>query len=219
LSILDWYEEPIAKGHDRKSFDCGEPALNDYLKRHARNSHERGGAKTFLAISREDKKTILGFYSLSPASIEYSRVPGIVKRGLARHDVPVFRLGRLAVNLVVQNRRLGGQFLLSAGRRCILAAAEVGGVAMLIDAKDERVASWYTSYGAVPMLDTPLSLYIWMLKNFSKIPYFPYIVGTRRSEPSISKGFQQMMLLKNLSSRLLVLRKCAMNLEKSFVKV
>ena len=158
MNISDWYEEPIAKGHDRKSFDCGESALNEYLQRHARNSHERGGAKTFLAILKEDNKTVLGFYSLSPASIEYSRVPGVVKRGLARHDVPVFRLGRLAVHREVQNRGMGGQFLLSAGRRCILAAAEVGGVAMLIDAKNERAAGWYTSYGAIPMLDAPLSL-------------------------------------------------------------
>ena len=160
MSILDWYEEPIAKIHDRKSFDCGDSALNDYLQHHARNSHMRGGAKTFLAISKEDNKTVLGFYSLSPASIEYSRVPGVVKRGLERHDVPVFRLGRLAVHLEVQNRGLGGQFLLSAGRRCILAAAEVGGVAILIDAKDERAAIWYISYGAVPMLDAPLSLFL-----------------------------------------------------------
>jgi hypothetical protein len=34
----------------------------------------------------------------------------------------------------------------------------VGGVALLIDAKTERVAQWYASYGAVPILDAPLSL-------------------------------------------------------------
>jgi hypothetical protein len=34
----------------------------------------------------------------------------------------------------------------------------VGGVALLIDAKNEKVAAWYASYGALPMLDTPLSL-------------------------------------------------------------
>jgi GNAT superfamily N-acetyltransferase len=158
VKLLDWYEEPIAKEHDRKSFDCGNSVLNDFLRHHARNSHKRGGAKTFLAISKEDNKTVLGFYSLSPASIEYSRIPGIVKRGLARHDLPVFRLGRLAVHREVHNQGLGGQLLLAAGRRCILAATEIGGVAILIDAKDERAASWYTGYGAVPMLDAPLSL-------------------------------------------------------------
>jgi hypothetical protein len=57
-----------------------------------------------------------------------------------------------------QGQRLGGQLLLAAGRRCLLAAAEVGGVALLIDARNERVAQWYAGYGAAPMLDAPLSL-------------------------------------------------------------
>lgn len=88
----------------------------------------------------------------------YERAPEVIKRGLARHDVPVFRLGRLAIDLSVQSQGLGGQLLLAAGRRCLLVAAQVGGVALLIDAKNERVAEWYASYGAVPLLDAHLSL-------------------------------------------------------------
>ena len=72
--------------------------------------------------------------------------------------MPVFRLARLAVDLKTQGRGLGGQLLLSAGRRCLLAAAEVGGVAMLIDTKNERVAAWYARFGALPLLDAQLSL-------------------------------------------------------------
>ncbi|OHC75340.1 MAG: GNAT family N-acetyltransferase [Rhodospirillales bacterium RIFCSPLOWO2_12_FULL_58_28] len=158
MNLPSWREEPIAKGHDRESFDCGDDNLNEYLRRHARKSHEQGGAKTFLAISEKDGKTILGFFSLSPASVEYSRTPDVVRRGLARYDVPVFRLGRLAVHKTMQGKGLGGQLLLSAGRRCILVAAEVGGVALLIDAKNNRAAGWYATYGAVPLLDAPLSL-------------------------------------------------------------
>ncbi len=158
MSLPDWRDEPIAKKHDRASFDCGEPALNEFLRRHARQSHDKGAAKTFLAISKADGKTILGFYSLCPASLAYARAPEIVRKGLARHDVPVFRLGRLAVNLPFQGQGLGGQLILAAGRRCLLAAAEVGGVALLIDAKDERAAQWYASYGAASLADAPLSL-------------------------------------------------------------
>jgi hypothetical protein len=40
----------------------------------------------------------------------------------------------------------------------LLASAEVGGIVLVIDAKNERVAAWYASYGAVPLLDAPLSL-------------------------------------------------------------
>lgn len=152
-----WHEEPIGKHHDRDAFDCGDGALNQFLHRHARQSHEKGGAKTYLAVSELNEK-ILGYYSLSPASIAYERAPEVIKRGLARHDVPVFRLGRLAVDSSVQGQGLGGQLLLAAGRRCLLVAAQAGGVALLIDAKNERVAEWYASYGAVPLLDAQLCL-------------------------------------------------------------
>jgi len=155
---LAWHEEPIAKSHERDSFDCGDAALNEFLRRHARKSHMRGSAKTFLAIDNADGKTILGYYSVSPASVAYARVPGVISRGLAHHEVPVFRLARLAVRRAVQGQWLGGQLLLAAGRRCLLVAAQAGGVALLIDAKDERAAQWYSSYGALPLLDAPRSL-------------------------------------------------------------
>ena len=153
-----WHEEPISKKHDRDAFECGEEALNEFLRRYARKSHDLGGAKTFLAIDDGDNKAILGFYSLSPASVEYARTLDIVKRGLARHDVPGFRLARLAVDRKLQGQGIGGQLLLAAGRRCLRAAAEIGGVVLIIDAKNEKVARWYASYGAAPLLDAPLSL-------------------------------------------------------------
>ena len=156
--LAAWHEEPISSKHDREGFDCGEEALNEFLRRYARKSHELGGAKTFLAIDDADNRTILGFYSLSPASVEYARTPDVVRRGLARHDVPGFRLARLAVDRRFQGQGIGGQLLLAAGRRCLLAAADVGGVVLIIDAKNEKVARWYASYGAVPLLDKPLTL-------------------------------------------------------------
>jgi GNAT superfamily N-acetyltransferase len=155
--VTPWHEEPISKKHDREAFDCGDETLNEFLRRYARKSHERGGAKTFLAIE-DAGKTILGFYSLSPASVDYARTPEMVRRGLARHDVPGFRLARLAVDRRFQGKGIGGQLLLAAGRRCLLAAAEVGGVVLVIDAKNERVAKWYASYGAVALVDAPLTL-------------------------------------------------------------
>ena len=105
-----WHEEPINKKHDREAFDCGEEALNEFLRRYARKSHELGGAKTFLAIDDADNKTILGFYSLSPASVDYARTPEIIRRGLARHDVPGFRLARLAVDRNCKGRDLADNF-------------------------------------------------------------------------------------------------------------
>ena len=158
MTLPVWHEESITKHHNREAFDCGDKTLNKFLRHHARKSHEKGGAKTFLAVDDTDSKKILGFYSLSPASVAYERTPEIVKRGLARHEIPVFRLARLAVDCSVQGQGLGGQLLLAAGRRCLFVATQAGGVALLIDARNEQVAEWYASYGAIPLLDAPLSL-------------------------------------------------------------
>ncbi|PDT12128.1 GNAT family N-acetyltransferase [Rhizobium sp. J15] len=160
MDMIAWHEETIGKHHDRKSFDCGDADLNDFLQRYARQSHDQGGSKTFLAIDDADGKTVLGFYSLAPTSIRPEIVPDNVKHGLARHEVPGFRLTRLAVDMRLQGQGMGGQLLLAAGKRCLRVTAEVGGVVMAIDAKNDRVAGWYKTYGALPLLDAPLSLVI-----------------------------------------------------------
>ncbi len=149
MTALVWDEAPIAKQHDRAAFDCGDPDLNLYLQKYARQNHESGGAKCFVAAPSDAPTRILGFYTLSPASIEYSRTPALARKGLARYDVPVFRLGRLAVDRSAQGRGLGGALLLRAADRCIQVAQDVGGVALLIDAKNDRAARWYESRGAL----------------------------------------------------------------------
>jgi GNAT superfamily N-acetyltransferase len=157
MTIPAWHEEAITRKHDRAAFDCGDPALNEFLLRYARQSHDQGAAKTFLAIN-DASKAILGFYSLAPASLAYDQTPEVVRRGLARHDVAGFRLARIAVHRAAQGHGLGGQLLLAAGRRCLAVAAEVGGTILIIDAKNDRAAAWYASYGAVPLLDAERTL-------------------------------------------------------------
>jgi GNAT superfamily N-acetyltransferase len=158
MTSLTWEQSPLGRRHDRNAFDCGEDKLNSYLKRYARQNHESGGAKCFVATPRETPERILGFYTLSPASFEFARAPSVVTRGLGRYEVPVYRLGRLAVDRKAQGRGLGGSLMLRATERCMTVAQEVGGVALLIDAKSDRAAQWYESHGAVRLLDAPLSL-------------------------------------------------------------
>ena len=158
MTALVWDEAPIAKQHDRAAFDCGDADLNLHLQKFARQNHESGGAKCFVAAPSDAPARVLGFYTLSPASLDYARTPALAKKGLARYDVPVFRLGRLAVDKTMQGRALGGALLLRAAHRCIRVAEEVGGVALLIDAKDDRAARWCESYGALRLEDAPLSL-------------------------------------------------------------
>jgi GNAT superfamily N-acetyltransferase len=156
--LVDWREEPIGRGHDRKSFDCGSPELNQYLDRYARQNHESGGAKTFVAVSPAARARVMGYYSISPGAVEFARVPAKLTKKLGRYDVPVFRLGRLAIDRSVQGQGLGGNLLLAAGERALAVAGEVGGIALAIDAKDENAARWYERFGALVLLDDPLKL-------------------------------------------------------------
>jgi GNAT superfamily N-acetyltransferase len=159
VTVPAWHEETITRKHDRSAFDCGDAELNQFLIRYARQSHDQGAAKTFLAI--DDKtKAIPGFYSLAPASLACHRAPAFVQRGLPRHEVPGFRLARIAINRAQQGQGLGGQLLLAAGRRCLMAATVVGGTVLIIDAKNDRAAAWYVSYGAIPLINAERTLVI-----------------------------------------------------------
>lgn len=155
---FSWHEEPVAKHHDRTSFDCGVAELNSYLAKFARQNHESGGAKTFVATPTSGSPRILGFYSISPGAIEFGPIPAKLTKMLGRYDVPVFRLGRLAVDVSHQGRGLGGDLLLAAGVRALGVAAEVGGIALAIDAKDQNAAGWYMRFGALPLLNDPMKL-------------------------------------------------------------
>src|SRR5205823_11306917 len=131
---------------------------NEYLRRYARQNHETGGAKTFVAVSPDLPAAILGYYTISPGAIAFAKAPAKLKRKLGRYEVPVFRLGRLAVSLARQGRGLGADLFLAAGARALAVSTQVGGVALAIDAKDERAAQWYERFGALRLLDDPLQL-------------------------------------------------------------
>jgi GNAT superfamily N-acetyltransferase len=158
MTVPPWREEAVEKKHNRKGFDCGQAALNTFLAQHARKAHENGASKTYVAIDKADGLTIFGFYTLSPAQVDFHRVPQVARSAGGRHPVGGFRLGRLAVDEKFQGHGLGGQLLFAAAERCIRASREVGGTALMIDAKGEQVAAWYRLFGAVPLNDTPLSL-------------------------------------------------------------
>jgi GNAT superfamily N-acetyltransferase len=157
-TTADWREDALTRHHDRMAFDCGAEALNAYLRRYARQNHDSGGAKTFVAVRPDSPTTILGYYTICPGALAFAQAPAGLTRKLGRYDVPVFRLGRLAVSLALQGRGLGADLLLAAGARALTVAAEVGGVALAIDAKDDRAAGWYERFGALRLLDDPLKL-------------------------------------------------------------
>lgn len=115
---------------------------------------------TFCAVDDADPGRVLGFYTVTPASVGIESIPPVMTKGLARHDVGGYKLARIATDISVAGQGLGGQLLSAAALRCLRVAHEVGGRLMYIDAKNDRAASWYASYGAEPLANHPLSLVI-----------------------------------------------------------
>lgn len=158
MSLPAWREEPIVKEHDRRAFDCGDAVMNDFLARYARQSHEQNASKTFSAIDRAAPHRILGFYTITPLAVAHADVPATLTKGVARHEVPGFKLARLATDKSLAGQGLGGQLFAAATLRCLRIASEAGGKLLLIDAKGERAASWYAGFGAEALKDKPLTL-------------------------------------------------------------
>ncbi|NBI12243.1 N-acetyltransferase [[Haemophilus] felis] len=154
---FNWREEKLSKIHKREEFDCGNAQLNDFLSKYARQSHERSTSKTYVAIDNNSEQ-ILGFYTITLNAISPKTLPNTLAKRLGSHQIPLFTLARLAVAKNVQGYGLGGQLLLKAAQRCMLVAEQVGGVGLFIEAKDQNVANWYRSFGAIPLIDQPLSL-------------------------------------------------------------
>lgn len=160
MTLPAWHEEPIARSHRRQEFDCGDADMNQFLQRYARQSHEQHAAKTFCAIDDRDPGRVLGFYTITPSAVDHDDVPAAMTRGLARHEVAGFKLARIATDITIAGQGLGGQLLATAALRCLRVAQEAGGVLLIIDAKHERAADWYASYGAEPLQSHPLTLVI-----------------------------------------------------------
>ena len=152
-----WHLEPISKQHKRDEFDCGHAELNQFLQRYARQSHERHTAKTYVALDTASQR-IIGFYTVSLTSIQAKKRTTEQIKKYGNHALPCFLLARLAIDKSVQEQGFGGQLLVVAVQRCKAVAEQVGGIGLMIDAKNQAVANWYQSFGAIPLHDEPLAL-------------------------------------------------------------
>jgi len=143
--------------HDRAGFDCGEPALNVFLQRLARQQSARDFSKIYVACE-PDTPTILGFYAISSGSIDFAHWPPALR--LPRYPVPVARLARLAVDKRAQGQGAGAALLSHAVRLAVMLAEHIGLHAMVVDAKDEAAAAFYQRHGFEQLADRPQTLFL-----------------------------------------------------------
>ena len=138
--------EPLSPQHDLEGFDCGKPALNDWLIRHARQAQGAGSSKTFVAT---DGDRLVGYFSLTVGQIDTLDAPDRIRNGMGQYPLPVVILARLAVSQNDPRRGIGFGLLQDAIRRTVLIADQAGVRAMLTHPIDEEAAVFYTRFGFI----------------------------------------------------------------------
>jgi GNAT superfamily N-acetyltransferase len=146
--------------HDRAGFDCGVPALNDYLRRYADQHRRRGITSAFVLTDTEKPGRILGFYTLSAAEVDVVQLTDAERKRLPRYPVPCFRMGRLATASELRGQGLGRLLIGSAVDRCLKAREQVAAFALIVDAKDAKAKAFYEHYGFKAFVGQALTLYL-----------------------------------------------------------
>jgi GNAT superfamily N-acetyltransferase len=157
MTVFDGQIELLAKHHDRNHFDCGESALDGYLRRLARQHADAKISRTYVASVGEH---ILGYYSLAMSAIRRDQLPPAHHKRFPNYPVPVARLARLAVDKNQQGKGLGKLLLLDALYRCHRLSTEIGSVGVVVDAKNASVQSFYRLMNFEEFPDTPLTLWL-----------------------------------------------------------
>lgn len=159
--------EPLGAHHDRAAFSCGEPALDNYLRRQASQDARRRVARIFVAVG-DTPGRVAGYYTLSAASFEKEDLPADLARRLPHYPVPAAVLGRLAIDSTCQGRGLGELLLLDAICRVVRASATIAVYAIVVDAKNERAGAFYERYGFRAFPGVPRRLFL-PLQTFQKL--------------------------------------------------
>lgn len=139
--------QPLAAAHRLDEFDCGKPALSDWLVRHARQAQGSGSARSFVVC---DGERVAGYYSLTVGQIDTLEAPERVRRGMGQYPIPLIILARLAVDLDYQKRGLGVSLLQDAIRRAVAVAEHAGIRALLTHPVDAEAEAFYRRFGFEP---------------------------------------------------------------------
>jgi len=156
--------EKLRSDHPTTAFDCGQPDLTLWLQKHALANQSANGARTYVGLA---DGIVVGYYSLAVGQLEYEGAAPRLRKGLARHPIPVMLLARLAVHKDWQNQGVGRALLRDAILRT-LEAAEIAGIrALVVHAKDDEVRRYYEQFDFAPSPTDPLHLFA-LVKDIRK---------------------------------------------------
>jgi GNAT superfamily N-acetyltransferase len=151
--------EKLRRDHVLDSFDCGKEDLNRFLKRQAWSNQQANSAQTYVLA--KDLR-VSGYYSLAAGSVTHDKATERVKKGLARHPVPVILLARLAVDVAIHGMGIESARLKDALVRTAQAADTIGARALLVHAKDDSAKAFYQHFDFEPSPSDPYHLLLIM---------------------------------------------------------
>jgi GNAT superfamily N-acetyltransferase len=152
----------LNKKHDRGSFDCGDPDLNFFIKNLSSSFLKRNLCAVYVLEDEKYPQMILGYYAIAPISVEYEKLPLNVKKKYPpkMEKIPAFLLGKLAVSEKFKGRGFGEILLMDALALIAEESGKLGGAFVMVEAKNEKAASFYRKYGFIPFPDNPLNLFL-----------------------------------------------------------
>ena len=148
--------EQLQRAHAVEGFDCGREVLNRFLIRHALQNEQAGASRTYVALA---DAAIAGYYTLVVGQVEHAAAPERLKKGLARHPVPIMLLARLAIATPWQGKGLGSGLLKDAMLRTLQAAGIAGIRAFAVHAKDDEARAFYERFDFVASPSDPYHLF------------------------------------------------------------
>jgi predicted GNAT family N-acyltransferase len=150
------------KRHNRASFKCGQDDLDRYLHAQATQDIKKRVATVFVLVDYPNSN-VLAYYTLSAYSVELVELDNALAKSLPKYPLlPATLLGRLAVDVNYQGKGLGEVVLVDALKRSLAATVQVASLAVVVDALDQRAASFYQKYGFQQFKQHPLKLYLSM---------------------------------------------------------
>jgi predicted N-acetyltransferase YhbS len=163
--------QPLNATHRLETFDCGKPALTDWLVHHARQAQNSGSAKTLVVC---EAARVAGYFSLTVGQIDTLEAPERIRRGMGQYPIPLVILARLAVDLDYQGQGLGLSLLQEAIRRTLTMAEQVGIRALLTHPIDAQAESFYRRFGfeSTPGNDRQLILLLKDARRFAGVHHY-----------------------------------------------
>jgi len=148
--------EKLRADHDVSGFECGEPSLDDWLRRRALQNEESGASRTYVVCAGQQ---VVGYYALAVGAVAHVHAPGRIRRNMP-DPIPIMVIGRLAVHKDYQARRIGSALLRDAVLRTLQAADIAGICAILVHAISERARQFYEERGFMASPMDPMTLMI-----------------------------------------------------------